>query len=57
MYTHVKRSHTHVKDPVVRVRVGWTVETTNYPAGTKNDSNGQLCGRWSLTEDEEEPKP
>ena len=26
----------------------------NNPAGTKNDSNGQLCGRWPLTEEEEE---
>ena len=30
----------------------------NNPACTKNDSNGQLCGhgRWSLTEEEEEPE-
>ena len=26
------------------------------PACTTNDSNGQLCGRWSLTEEEEETK-
>ena len=27
MYTHAKRSHAHVKDPVVHVRVGWTMKT------------------------------
>ena len=29
VYTHAKKiSHTHVKDPVVHVRVRWTMETT-----------------------------
>ena len=28
VYARKKRSHTHVKDPVVRVRVRWTMETT-----------------------------
>ena len=28
----------------------------NNPACTKNDSNGQLRGRWSLTEEEKENK-
>ena len=26
----------------------------NNPACTKNDSNGQLCGQWSLMEEDEE---
>ena len=51
---HAKRSHMHVKDPVVPGRVRWTMETINNPACTKNDSNGQLCGRWSVMEEEEE---
>ena len=28
VYTHAKRPHMHVKDPVVHVRVWWTMETT-----------------------------
>ena len=28
VYTYAKRSHMHVKDPVVHVRVWWTMETT-----------------------------
>ena len=28
VYTCAKRSHTHVKDPVVHVTVRWTMETT-----------------------------
>ena len=31
MYTHAKRSHMHVEDPVVHVRVRWTMETTKLP--------------------------
>ena len=27
VYTHVKRSHTHFKAPVVHVRVRWIMET------------------------------
>ena len=27
MYTHATGSHTHVKNPVVHVRVWWTIET------------------------------
>ena len=29
IYTHAKRSHTHVKGPVVHVRVRWIMETPN----------------------------
>ena len=35
MYTHAKRSHTHVKDPVVHVRNRWIMVTAEYPACTK----------------------
>ena len=28
VYTPAKRSHTHVKDPVVHMRVGWIVVAT-----------------------------
>ena len=27
VYTQAKRSHTHVKDPLVRVRVMWIMKT------------------------------
>ena len=40
MYTLAKRSQTHVKDPVVHVRVRWIPETPleNKPARTKSVS-------------------
>ena len=50
MYTHAKRSYTHVKDPVELDGL-WNQQ--NNPACTENDSNGHLCGLWSLTEEEE----
>ena len=31
-YTHAKRSHTHIKDSVVHVRVWWIMETLKHPA-------------------------
>ena len=34
VYTHTKRSHTHVKDPVAHVRVPWIMETLKYSACT-----------------------
>ena len=36
VYTHAKRSHTPVKDPVVHVTVQWTVEKQNNPACTES---------------------
>ena len=29
VYTHAKRSHKHIKDPVVHVTVQWIMETPN----------------------------
>ena len=34
LYTHAKRSRTHVKNPVVHVRVRWIKETIKHPACT-----------------------
>ena len=56
MDTHAKRSHRHVTNPVVHVtsEFGGLRKQQNNPTCTKNDSNGQLCGRWSLTEEDKE---
>ena len=37
-YVHAKQSYMHVTDPVVHVRVWWTMETPDYPACTKSVS-------------------
>ena len=31
MCTHAARSHAHVKDPIVHVRVWWIMATKTYP--------------------------
>ena len=36
VYTQAKRSHTHVKDHLVDVRVMWIMKTPNNPACTES---------------------
>ena len=50
IYMHTKRSRTHVKDPV-RSPCQSLLDYGNNKItqhALKNDSNGQLCGRWSF---------
>ena len=39
---HEERSPTHVKDPVVHVRIRWIMETPNNPACTEKVSFTQI---------------
>ena len=45
VYTHTKRSYTHVKDPVVRMRVRWIMETLTNSA-CSIDWVARLCHSW-----------
>ena len=33
-YIHAQRSHLHIKDPAIHVRVWWIMETVEHPAST-----------------------
>ena len=36
MHTHAKRSHTHIRDHTVHIRVQWILGTQKEPACTKS---------------------
>ena len=54
MSTHAGRSRTHVKDPVVHVRVRWVMEHLNNLACTKGVKSLQNVEAGHCTEEEEE---
>ena len=52
VYTHTKRQRTHIKDPVVHVRVQWVMETLKYKC-SKNVRSPKKAGnsvvrKWSI---------